>query len=853
MPTSMNLLWEQALKAKPKDENLARECFFALFTQREWAGAQKAAVALHRMSNRRDYWFWVISCYHLLDISPQTSETDRKLFRALAYRMISKAAADAPTELGAHDAVPKFIQTPQELHLLLLIYIHQEKFQELLEIFDSKTFGISSRVAKGDWRFVRAKIELLESQGQWHDLWFYCKTLLSDADDASKPATGDNVGDWRVWQGLIRADSKIKTPRSTEATGQLIRSHADVARLRRSAFLAELLRLRLRLASPAGGAPEDQSELLSGCKQYFDATATKACCYDDIRDHVRDLSPESWESLLSHAEDVCKGLLSAEGPEKRKGGQWHMAKVNVLKIRFQMQLQRRLSSEQLQAVAVDAIKLYESSLSTKSEEGVDYQPGDDACIIAAMAFVHLAHREGYTNQHRFTVRYLQAAGVLESMTRHSGFNYQALLILVRLYLVLGCGSLAISTYSRLAIKNIQQDTMSHNLFTRISTIHPWPVSDIMHDSADQDDRDPRLGLQKALKVYEKSGDSIPNMVKLGIEEGSYGQVIGFLELGEKILHSMCRFMWEIERQRVIRCRNIPSPPTGASGIDAKHLPARMSDNRDFEVMVSYEPPEQPHFEELIHVGPTPGEQWVRGFAIAEQIVLRISQSKTPDGAQDASSQLTPILVSEGFGQEFTVPEGGYLVLVDMIDTMQNRIRHVSDDDSVRTRHLEQLMARLEKAPPWKEPSDFFDDMKNLSLEEHQPSYPCWEDLHEAFTRLEELRLMKMFAPFLGSPKKSKGQKTTKMKAPVELDRKITEVYESVKRDISRQKNDLDRSGVMGTLVDLLLEREKIDLDQGEVGSALETLLGEAWLETFVASVVDSWQDALDGVLRVKLE
>ncbi len=98
-----------------------------------------------------------------------------------------------------------------------MIYIHQEKLQELLQILDSKTLGISSQIAKGDWRFVRAKIESLERQCLWQDLWSYCKSLLSGDDDTSlegditKPATGDNAGDWRVWQGLIRANAEINT------------------------------------------------------------------------------------------------------------------------------------------------------------------------------------------------------------------------------------------------------------------------------------------------------------------------------------------------------------------------------------------------------------------------------------------------------------------------------------------------------------------------------------------------------------------------------------------------------------------------------------------------------------------
>lgn len=45
---------------------------------------------------KREYFFWAIVLSYLLASDETTSETDRKLFGTLAYRMISKAAADVP-------------------------------------------------------------------------------------------------------------------------------------------------------------------------------------------------------------------------------------------------------------------------------------------------------------------------------------------------------------------------------------------------------------------------------------------------------------------------------------------------------------------------------------------------------------------------------------------------------------------------------------------------------------------------------------------------------------------------------------------------------------------------------------
>lgn len=48
----------------------------------------------------RKYYFWAIFLSHLISIDDASSETDRKLFGTLAYRMISKAAADVPEDVS---------------------------------------------------------------------------------------------------------------------------------------------------------------------------------------------------------------------------------------------------------------------------------------------------------------------------------------------------------------------------------------------------------------------------------------------------------------------------------------------------------------------------------------------------------------------------------------------------------------------------------------------------------------------------------------------------------------------------------------------------------------------------------
>lgn len=275
----------------------------------------------------------------------------------------------------------------------------------------------------------------------------------------------------------------------------------------------------------------------------------------------------------------------------------------------------------------DSVELFKSSLSLKVGDAADYRPGDDACILAAMALVHLSHLERSNgNEVTADCHLLQATALLTFLNRRAAPNYQASLILVRLHILLGNAFMAIETYNHLAIKHIQVDALSHNLFTRISSINPCLHKKTSQPLIEQDDLTPRSGLERCLKLYERSKGQIPRMTKLAVEQGSYGQVPSFVELAAKLDNSISKFMWTIELLRVLRHCTVTGSPeapavnlTGAGKVNFVSimiswspliiflgmLPS-MTDQRDDEVVPNYESSTKPSFETCIRVGPKPG-------------------------------------------------------------------------------------------------------------------------------------------------------------------------------------------------------------------------------------------------------
>lgn len=76
---------------------------------------------------KRHFYFWAILAGYLASTSSKASETDRRLFGTLAYKMISKAASEVPA-----DPVSGW---PRDNLVLVLTLTHRMNSLALLEQF----------------------------------------------------------------------------------------------------------------------------------------------------------------------------------------------------------------------------------------------------------------------------------------------------------------------------------------------------------------------------------------------------------------------------------------------------------------------------------------------------------------------------------------------------------------------------------------------------------------------------------------------------------------------------------------------------------------------------------------------
>ena len=190
---------------------------------------------LKNFPKRQEPFWWTILSSFLAGAPADISEDDRRILWPLAYRLLSKAAADVPAGKVSgisHTVGPLFakrmkglispgrsLHTLEDLLLLLKVYQAQDKNEEALAVLDDSRTGIHSRIGKNSWELVRTKIELYEICNLWEDEWQFCYELLEDArpdhlQDGSRTSYSSfgKIGDdWKVWAGLVDATCKLGT------------------------------------------------------------------------------------------------------------------------------------------------------------------------------------------------------------------------------------------------------------------------------------------------------------------------------------------------------------------------------------------------------------------------------------------------------------------------------------------------------------------------------------------------------------------------------------------------------------------------------------------------------------------
>lgn len=144
----------------------------------------------------------------------------------------------------------------------------------------------------------------------------------------------------------------------------------------------------------------------------------------------------------------------------------------------------------------------------------------------------------------------------------------------------------------------------------------------------------------------------------------------------------------------------------------------------------------------------------------------------------------------------------------------------------------------------------------IPLRSDTPSSPTWKYFHETFSLLDTLKAISQLA----SVSSRRGSKSPSLpKDSLErLASRVHEIHEIVRSNTRLLKSHVSESGMLGTLIDVVLagsssSGNSVD-DQGgkTLQAELENVLDASSLELFCGSLMESWEENLDGVLIVRV-
>ena len=455
--------------------------------------------------------------------------------------------------------------------------------------------------------------------------------------------------------------------------------------------------------------------------------------------------------------------------------------------------------------------------------------------MALVKISSVVHKEDEGASRTYRV---QAACLLEYLCETGEFDYGVLLVLLRVYLLLGLGSLSMTVYHKLNQKEIQNDTGKYSLLTRISTIHPFPSTDKITAQLPESIQDPLLGLKDIQSWYSWAAKQQTDFETRNLEEVPFFALNEFTSLRDHLDKSYTKVMFQIEQRRIARLRS----QTVHLGPPLYHFRKATYDNRDFQTLPDLEHSSRPSSEAITSTGPKPCLVWFSlwTFVDASQTSLF---SKAPldksqvEMMQDANTYFFEHLHASDFAGDLTRIEFNMAVAWQNFYNAVNSILNVKNIPTSQKECESNFKELLQVATTIQRSSN--------AMRETLPAQdlPTWEQLHDWFSQLELLKACNGLSDHTLQLLKQKNSGVNK--------RVRIETVKGLKVAVGKAADDI-QDIAREWMVQLQNTGRKRILQMAKQASILEGLLGQEKLDEYARRMRDSAIDGLDGVKKVKV-
>ncbi|KAE9570348.1 hypothetical protein CGMCC3_g13465 [Colletotrichum fructicola] len=572
------------VKANPKDKNGGTRCLESCLLHWDLVSAQQIAAILDRsFPSERSFMFWNIAVTHLLAISDQCPAGKKQLYGMLALKQMQRAAQFAEQHSGAekNGNVPdRAIKTEEEILLFYRIMEAHASDAEWDAALKGPTLNPVYQLKSGRKDLFLQTIEVFERKEKWKTVYDLCKVCLSMTDDKGQLSL--LACDWAVWKKFLNAAGRIGESAqevSTEVSSLIDRFLAQEnirSIYKRNIYLARV-EAAFQFAQPNSATDGNSSEFEQLCR-YIDVESVSPACFEDVKGFAERLSPQEIKELAyeyvprlaKETEDASKsaavrtlafklqylGLSSSKtivpvpNDDPKKANDWKCIVCSTSN-------KSSSCTACLKTLLESALSLY-SSLINSSEISQTLDCIPELAILAATCLVRLSgmHERGIDNPTSLSKtsrqdRLLQAALIIEDQLTRTPKHTRLTLVLVRIYLVLGCASRAREVWDTADVKRTIIDSLGPYFFDRLSTVAPTLVLP---------PNSPGRALMQGLKAHYQTSLKLrmPRRLADAFDSESYTAILDIPGYIERLRRSCTLVMGYVEESRAGRALDVRS-------------------------------------------------------------------------------------------------------------------------------------------------------------------------------------------------------------------------------------------------------------------------------------------------------
>ncbi|KAK6948080.1 hypothetical protein Daesc_009844 [Daldinia eschscholtzii] len=595
---TIGVLRARLVKAVPKDQKSCTRCFDACVWNSDWKNAQQ-----------------------LCDECPEAS---KKIFGALAKAQADKAFDLRAATPGNDQPVDRPIGSESEAWLWLNIRISSCSPKENLELFRKPEFSPLAFLKAGQQEPYWIALSYLQTYHAWEDIFQIGKEIFEEATRiAQKEASA------------IEEDEKVIS----------LRKLAETEGKENSSVKKDLTRAIAKARPPR--SLKDQSYISASCEYgLFIAIFGAAKAQPDKKRQVRQLvdklikaltRAESMRPIFQRTHDILSlSILIARGsPADPKSDGYTTRVANLTNHVVQHYNESRCVNEALTfiseltkseviafvtslcATTVKCDDILQRFMLTSLTLRIRYAMAMGAVCLLRLAGIGTESPPMGTNSLYYAniQLFLQAVIWLDScLVMSPSVSNTHRLLLVKLYLLMGCVSRARTLWDRFDVKNALLDSLGLLFIDRISSIAPGLF--ISGPSRDNPVQPFLVHFTRGLMT------TIPKKIMEALEMGTYSSIQEMIRHAEKQTSSCTLVMAVVEERRGLRMK------AGKIEVPIEDLPLVRNlipghvirDNTDYGIFAVPDSESVQSLPSLVHYGPLPTGGRAHAGLIAERFL-----------------------------------------------------------------------------------------------------------------------------------------------------------------------------------------------------------------------------------------